>query len=369
MQGVQDKCIRWRYCLALLTLLLLPHSSFSQIAGLNTLTLLDLGSGARASGLGFDYLVLPEGDLSVAMDNPSMLCLWGDEGRDPNYYLPGRQASLSYVSLFDGSAMGTLAYSTDFGGRISPMLFAFRFNNYGSFDGYDEEEISTGTFHAADYALSAGYSIPVARGLSDGDQLNLGVMATAILSQYEQYRAFAVSFDLMLSYFRPSRGFAATLAARNIGAQLSTFDGTGESLPFELSAEMSYKLSKAPFRFFFGANELQRWNLRYEDPLNPTTETDPFTGEVTKEGWLEGFADNLLRHAQVGVEISIGKALFARVGYSYRQSAEMRGLEGLNMSGFSFGFGIHTKRFDFAYARRNYHLSQAPDFFTLSYRF
>ena len=343
------------------------NSLHAQIAGMNTLTLLDLGSSARASGFGFDYLVLPEGDISVALDNPSMLCLW-DESQQ-RYYQSGRQALLNYTSLFRGSSMGTLAYTTDFGGRISPMLFAFRFNNYGSFDGYDEEEISTGTFHAADYALSAGWSLPVARGLLDGDQLNFGVMATSVLSQYEQYRAFALSFDLMLSYFRPSHGFAATLAARNIGAQLFTFDGTGESLPFELSAEVSYKLTKAPFRFFFAANELQRWNLRYEDPLSPTTETDPFTGEVTKEGWLEGFADNLLRHAQVGVEINIGKALFARVGYSYRQSAEMRGLEGLNMSGFSFGIGIHTKRFDFAYARRNYHLSQAPDFFTLSYRF
>lgn len=343
------------------------NSLHAQIAGMNTLTLLDLGSSARASGLGFDYLVLPEGDISVALDNPSMLCLWDENLQQ--YYLSGRNAMLNYTSLFRGSSMGTLAYTTDFGGRISPMLFAFRFNNYGSFEGYDEEEISTGDFHAADYALSAGWSFPVARGLSDGDQLNFGVMATSVLSQYEQYRAFALSFDLMLSYFRSSKGFAATLAARNIGAQLFTFDGTGESLPFELSAEVSYKLSKAPFRFFLAANELQRWNLRYEDPLSPTTEVDPFTGEVNEEGWLEGFADNLLRHAQVGVEINIGKALFARVGYSYRQSAEMRGLEGLNMSGFSFGIGIHTKRFDFAYARRNYHLSQAPDFFTLSYRF
>ena len=38
------------------------NSLHAQIAGMNTLTLLDLGSGARASGLGFDYLVLPDGD-------------------------------------------------------------------------------------------------------------------------------------------------------------------------------------------------------------------------------------------------------------------------------------------------------------------
>ena len=39
------------------------------------------------------------------------------------------------------------------------------------------------------------------------------------------------------------------------------------------------------------------------------------------------------------------------------------------MSGFSFGVGIHVKSFEFSYARRNYHLGQAPNFFTLSYKF
>ena len=358
---------RW-FCVSLILhfSLFLSPPSHAQIAGMNTLTLLDLGSGARAAGLGFDYLVIAEGDITMALDNPSTLCLWDDGG---NHRLGGQQASLTYTSLFAGSAMGTLAYSTDFSGRISPMLFAFRFNNYGSFEGYDEEEISTGSFRAADYAVSVGYSIPVARGLGDGQQLNFGVTMTPVFSQYERYRAFALSFDLVLGYFHAERGFAAAVAARNIGAQLSTFDGTGENLPFELSAEMSYKLAKAPFRLFLGLNELQRWDLRYEDPLSPTTTVDPFTGEVKEEGWIAGMADNLMRHVQAGVELNIGKALFVRLGYSYRQSAEMRGLEGLNASGLSFGLGIHTKRFDFAYARRNYHLSQAPDFFTLSYRF
>lgn len=333
---------------------------------MNTLTFLDLGSGARAAGLGFDYLVLPEGDITEAMDNPSLLCLWDSDAE--KYFHGGRRASLTYTSLFDGGAMGALAYSTDFSGRLSPMLFAFRFNNYGSFAGYDEEEVSTGTFHAADYALSVGYSIPIGRGLGTGRHLNFGAMMTPVLSQYEHYKAFALSFDLMLSYMDLPKGFAATLAARNIGAQISTFDGTGETLPFELSAEASYKLSKAPFRLFFGLNELQRWDLRYEDPRYPATTTDPFTGEVSKESWFEGTLDNLMRHTQIGLELNIGKALFARVGYNHRRSREMRGVDAFNLSGFSFGIGIHTRRFDFAYARRNYHLSQAPNFFTLSFK-
>ena len=351
MQGVQDKCIRWRYCLALLALLVLPHSSFSQIAGLNTLTVLDLSSQARTSGLGFDYLSIFDVDPTIAIDNPSLLrremCGIG---------------SLSFVSVFDGTSTGSLSYAHHFK-RIGTLMFSFRFNSYGSFDGYDEEEMPIGKTSAADYALTLGW------GTWLDSNLSVGVNFKPVLSHYDVYTAFAVAFDVAGSYVSGDRSLAATLMARNIGAQIATFDGTSETLPFELSAEVSYKLAKAPFRFFFAATELQRWNLRYEDPNNPTTTVDPFTGEVEKEGWFEGFLDNLMRHTQFGVELNLGRAFFARVGYSYRQTAEMSAIDAINFSGFSFGFGLRTKKFEFSYAHRNYHLGQAPDFFTLSYRF
>jgi len=47
----------------------------------------------------------------------------------------------------------------------------------------------------------------------------------------------------------------------------------------------------------------------------------------------------------------------------------MKAIDAINFSGFSFGFGLRTKKFEFSYAHRNYHLGQAPNFFTLSYRF
>ncbi len=344
----------WRILVFVLafTFHLSPFTSLkAQIAGLNTLTLLDLSSQARTSGLGLDYLSVYDTDPVVGIDNPSLL----------RREMAGI-GSLSFVSLFRGSMMGTLSYGHHFE-NVGTFMFSFQFNNYGRFDGYDEEEISTGKFSAADYAVSVGW------GMWLDSNFSVGATFKPVFSHYESYSAFAVAFDVAGSYVSDNRRFAATVMGRNIGAQLVTFDGTRETLPFELSAELSYKLAKAPFRFFLAANELQRWKLSYEDPLSPTTTTDPFTGEVTKEGWAKGVFDNLLRHMQVGVEINIGKALFARVGYSYRQSAEMRGIEGVNFSGLSFGIGIHTKRFDFAYSRRNYHFSQAPDFFTLSYKF
>ena len=323
----------------------------AQVAGLNALTVFDLSSVARTAGLGLDYLTLFDDDLSIGIDNPSLLH-GGMAG----------SGVLSVVPMFEGGSMGSLTYAHSFD-TLGTLAVGFHFVNYGRFKGYDEEDNPTGEFTAGDYSLTVGW------GMWLDSNFSVGVNFKPVLSQYEQYTALAVVFDVAGSYVSNSRSFAATLMARNIGAQILTFDQTVEQLPFELSAEVSYKLSHAPFRLFFAATELQRWDLRYEDPLYPTTRTDPFTGEVTRETWLAGTADNLMRHTLFGVELNLGKALFARVGYSYRQNAEMRGFDTFNLSGFSFGIGLHTKRFDFSYARHNYHLSQAPNYFTLSYRF
>lgn len=327
------------------------HSVKAQVAGLNTLAVFDLSSVGRTAGVGMDYLALFDDDLTIGIDNPSLL----------RSSMAG-SGVLSFIPMFDGSNMGSLTYAHEFN-RFGTVAFGFHFVNYGRFHGYDEEDVYQGDFGAGDYSLSLGW------GLWIDSNFSLGVNFKPVLSQYEQYTAFALAFDIAGSYVSDNRRFAATLMGRNIGAQIVTFDQTVSYLPFELSAEVSYKLKNAPFRLFFAATELQRWNLRYDDPLHPTTTIDPFTGEVTKESWVVGTLDNLMRHTLFGVELNIGKAFFARVGYSYRQNAEMRGFDAFNLSGFSFGIGLHTRKFDFSYSRRDYHLAQALNYLTLSYRF
>lgn len=338
-------------CIAFLFPFSTFHSLQAQVAGLNMLSGLDLSSTARTAGLGLDYLALYGDDLTVGIDNPSLL-----------RSTMGGTGVLSVVPMFSGGAMGSLTYAHTFN-RFGTVSFGFHFMDYGRFEEYDEEENHLGTFGAGDYSLCIGW------GLWLDSNFSVGANFKPVLSQYESYTAVAVAVDVAGSYVSDSRAFAATLMARNIGAQVVTFDETVEELPFELSAEVSYKLRNAPFRLFFAATELQRWDLRYEDPLNPTTTTDPFTGEVQRESWLAGTFDNLMRHTVFGVELTLGANLFARLGYSYRQTAEMRGVDAFNLSGFSFGVGLRRGRFEFSYARRNYHLSQAPNYFTLSYHF
>lgn len=323
---------------------------------MNTLSLLKMPSTARTAALGVDFLsIYSPYDLNVGLDNPSLI--------NDSYH---HRMTLNYVGLFAGSNFGSVAYGlkTSLPGTF---LFGFHFNSYGLFDGYDEQEVSQSKFFASDIAFSAAWAMAVDSNFS------VGVSLKPILSQYESYTAFAFATNIAGSYISDDKSFAATIQARNIGAQIATFDGTRETLPFDLRAALSYKASKAPFRIFLEMNHLTQWHLRYNDPLKPETTTDPYTGEPVEKPWYNGAAkvlDQVARHVLFGVEADIKNVFFIRLGYRYRQNAEMGADErtNINLSGFTYGFGLKTKKFEFGFARRNYHLGQAPNYITLSFK-
>ena len=323
---------------------------------MNTLSLLKMPSSARTAALGVNYLaVYSPYDLSVGIDNPSLIGTGYDNRLEVNY-----------TGLFAGSNFGSVAYGKDFR-RFGVFLFGVNFNSYGRFEAYDEQETSEGSFYASDVALSVGW------GLNVDSNFSVGASFKPVLSQYESYTALAFALNVAGSYVSDNKRFAATIQARNIGAQIMTFDGTAESLPFDLAASLSYKTANAPFRLFFAMDQLTKWNLVYEDPLNPSTQIDPYTGEPLATPWYEGISDVLdqvARHVALGVEVDIKSAFFVRVGYRFRQTAEMAAADrtNLNVSGFSYGFGLRTKKFEFSFARRNYHLGQAPNYLSLSFK-
>ncbi len=337
-----------RKVLAFVLLMFSLGAARAQVAGMSALSVLDMPASAQAAGMGFDFLSLYGADLPVALGNPSLI----GEGLN-------NKLALGFVNVFAGSNFGSAAYGHTFKG-IGTLTFGFQFGSYGRFAGYDENDQPTGSFSAADYVMTVGW------GHAVDDHVSVGVNFKPILSHYESYTAFALAFDLAATYISTNKAFAATVMGRNIGAQLSTFDGSTESLPFELSVAGSYKLQDAPFCLMFSLNELQKWNLAYEDPLNPSSVTDPFTGQVTGMTPLERTLDNLGRHVNVGVELTLGKSLHLLVGYSYRQMVEMKAADRFNTSGFSFGIGFTVKGFNISYARNNYHFAQAPNYISIS---
>lgn len=337
-----------RLLLPILFLITLPSVLRAQVAGMTTLSVLDMPTSTRSAALGMDFLSVASPSIDAAMENPSLI----------GSHLSGKMA-IGYMGLSAKTNFGTIAYGQTFE-RWGTFVFGLRFCSYGTFEGYTEEEIATGRFSAADYVFSIGW------GRAITDNISFGVTFKPIYSHYESYNAFAIAFDVAGSYMNNDRRFAASLMLRNIGKQLITFDGTVEDIPFELAAGLSYKLKNAPFRFFLNLAELQRWNLSYEDRFNPTSETDPFTGEVTTRSDAALFFDKIGRHIQAGVELNVGKSFSARIGYNYRQTVEMKAADVLNVSGLSFGFGFSIKGFDISYAHNNYHLWQAPNYISVS---
>lgn len=314
----------------------------------STSSALNLSTSARVGALGSMYLSVNDDDISVATNNPTLI----------NSNMAG-QLSISYVGLFEGSGYGGVYYGTEFD-KLGSFVFGLQYVGYGTFEGYDEDENYEGNFTAADYIMYIGW------GRQLTEHWRMGVSFKPLLSHYESYNAFAVAFDLGVNYSSSNDLFNATIMARNIGAQLITFNGGSEALPWELTAGLSYKLPKAPFRLYFTATELQRWDLSYPDNFNPTEVEDPFTGEVTKQSTIAGVMDNIMRHAVVGVEFCPSKAFNIRLGYNYRRAKEMKAATGFNFSGFSYGVGIRLKKFYLAYSRNNYHQSQAPNYITIT---
>lgn len=341
------KFTRFGIWIILLCALAVP-SAKAQIAGISSLSILDMSLNSRSNALGMDYLSVSDNDFSLTLDNPALIGDWINNN-----------ASLNFTTAFEKANYGSLAYGLKTN-RLGAFAIGFRFFNYGRFHGYDEEEVSTGDFFAADYVLSVGW------GMAIDSNFSFGVNFKPVYSNYDGYTAFAVAFDLAGNYCSDDKLFSATLMARNIGKQVVIFDETFEKVPFELTAALSYKLKNAPFRLFLNLTELQKWNLRYEDALNPTSSTDPFTGVVTTQSKGTVFLDNLARHLQVGVELSVKKVFYARLGYNYRQMKEVQSFGNFNAGGFSFGFGLNVKGFDFCYSRNNYHYGQAPNFITIT---
>ncbi len=335
----------------LLLISLLSGAAQAQVV--HSFAIYDMPTSARTAALGMDLLSVDDIDLSLALDNPSLL--------DERYHL---RFALHYVGLFDDAKSGAVGVGLH-SDLLGDFVIAVRYVSFGDFEGYDEYENPIGTFQATDVIPSIGW------GKKVNDNFSIGATLKPVFSTYGEWRSMALAFDVAGTYFSDSRNFAATLIGRNIGAQLSGYTERRETLPFHLDAALNYKLPEAPFRFYLQVADLQRWNLAYYDTLSPVNRYDSYTGESQKQTPLDRFGDNLFRHLNFAAELCIGQKFFARIGYSYRQTREMRSdlFTAINLSGFSYGVGVRARRFEFNYARNNYHLGQSPNYLSVNFHF
>ncbi|MDR0971213.1 MAG: type IX secretion system protein PorQ [Bacteroidales bacterium] len=319
---------------------------YSQEENFEAFSVLKLKFSSHLAALQMDYLPYQINDISSAINNPSSLS-----------EKTNNQIGLSYTDLFANIWQGSIYYGRSFE-KLGHFAFGLNYIGYGTFDRTEANGDVVGRFSANDYLFTIGW------GRKLDTNLYIGASIKPIFSQYDTYLSIALAFDLSLTYIWEEKGFGAAVLLRNFGTQLKVYNEIEEKLPFDLSLTITKKLKHAPFQLFVSANNLQKWNLREDDPLNPRDEVDPFTGEIKKENAFLGTLDNIFRHLNFGINFSPSKHFYLALGYSWKQSREMYLSDAFSLAGFSYGFGIMVKRFQISYSRAEYHKFGSPNHIT-----
>ena len=308
-------------------------SAYAQLGGESTYQFLNLISSPRQGALGGKVLTNVDYDVTQALYNPATINVEMDN-----------QLAVNYSSYLGDISYGTAAYAYTWDRRTQTFHVGMTYVNYGSFDGYDENGISTGEFTGNEAALSVGYATQI--GYSD---FYVGSNLKLISSKLEQYNSIGVAVDVGFIYVNEYLDFNAALVIRNFGTQITTYAGTKESLPFEVDLGFSQKLENVPLRWHVTLENLQQWPIATENPARGTTDLN---GTLTPEE--VGFFSNVLRHTIVGAELFPDKGFNIRLGYSFRRAAELKILEQRNFSGLSFGVGLKFNKFRFSYTHARY---------------
>lgn len=329
--------------------MLISGSVSAQVGGRGTYQFLNLPNSARIAALGGNFLTINDDDITLTLANPSLI---SEEMHN--------QLGFSFVDYYADINYGFAQYSRTFE-KVGSFVGTMQYIDYGKFTEADEAGVEYGTFHAGEYALNIGWGRRLTPRWSVGSNLKL------VYSSLESYNSFGLGVDVAGSYLSKDELFDASLLFRNIGYQIVSYSsGNHEPLPFEIQAGLSKKFKHIPFRISTLFTHLEKWNLRYENPVNPAGGIDPVTGEPNEISGIDEFADNLMRHIVVGGELTIAKVLSLRGAYNYQRRQEMKVPDKLSTVGFSWGLGLRIKQFQFSYARSAYHLVGSPNFITIT---
>ncbi|MFL2623945.1 MAG: type IX secretion system protein PorQ [Flavobacteriaceae bacterium] len=306
---------------------------FAQLGGNSTYQFLNLISSPRQAALGGKIITNVDYDVTQGLYNPATINLEMDN-----------QLALNYANYLGDISYGTAAYAYTIDRRVQTFHAGITYINYGSFDGYDENGNSTGTFAGNETALSLGYAFQI--GFSD---FYAGANIKLISSKLEQYSSLGGALDFGLIYINEYLEFNGALAIRNLGTQFTTYAGLNEPLPFEIDLGFSQKLKNVPIRWHLTFENLQQWPIAAANPSRVTTDLN---GNQTQEEI--GFLGQLIRHTLVGAELFPDKGFNIRLGYSFRRAEELRILEQRNFSGLSFGIGIKFNKLRISYTHARY---------------
>jgi len=329
--------------LLILLFLFITISGFSQVGGESVYNFLNVPTSARQAALGGKVLTLID-DVNQPFWNPSSIGLEMDNQFGVNY--------LNFLTDINyASASFAHMINRNFGTIQGGVIYA----NYGEFIEADEDGNETGTFKAFDLALSVGYAYEFLHS-----NISVGANVKLINSVIQDYSSLGAAIDLGIMYRNENQPYVFTLVARNLGYQITTFDGTQEKVPIEIMLGASYRVENVPIKLYGTIDNLQKWNVAKPNPSNSETDIDG-----TRIDEEISFLDNTMRHFVLGAELFPESGFNLRLGYNFRRAKELQLDDIRTFAGFSAGFGLKMGRFKLNYAYTKYHPAENTSTFSL----
>lgn len=287
--------------------------SAAQPAGdLTSFPFLRLEPSARASALGGAFSAVADGDVNAVFHNPATLS-------------PASSGivGVSYLNHLADANAGTVAYSQEVASIGTTIGGGLRFMHWGDFDGRNAFGEPTGTFQAADAALTLSAS----RGF--GARWRYGASVHVVHAGIETARSSAVAADLGLLYRLDARQLTVGASLRNAGVVFNDFGARDDTLPLDLQVSLTKRLQGLPLLVSVAAYDLTTLDRGVVDG---------------------GTTDHVLAHVALGGELQLAEVFRARLGYNHRRSKELALNDRFDLAGFGVGFGIVLDRIGVDYA-------------------
>ena len=296
-----------------------------------------LPASARSWALGGTCISVVEPELSMAEQNPALLC--------PEM---AGQLALSYSRLYGDANMGYAAY----GGRflsVGGWSVGMRFLDYGDFDGRDEWGVSTGKFGVKDMSLQAAVGYPI------NEHLRVGAQAKMLYTSYESYSAFAMGVDVGLNYYDETTGNSFSITATNLGGQFSSlYEERRESLPTQLNVGWTRELKHLPFCITVTGFHLLDWDQDFVD------------GNGVSQHYSN--AEQVFNHLIFGLEWMAHDNFWLAASYNYRHQRRFIGQGGF-LRGVGLGGGVNYRQLALQLAYATVHAGNGTLTLQLDYTF
>ena len=316
----------------------------AQLGGRSTYQFLNLVSSPKQAAMGGKVVTDYSYDPTSALFNPASINAEMDN-----------QLALNYVNYLADVNYGSASYAYLYDRRTQVIHAGVTYINYGNFEGYDEQGNATADFSGGEAALSLGYAYNIPY-----TDFYVGANAKLISSKLEQYSSLGGAVDLGFMYFNEDLNLRIGGVIRNLGTQFTAYDAVYEKLPLEIDLGISQQPAHIPLRWHFTLENLQNWNLAFENPNRATVDLD---GNTIPE--KINFFDEALRHMIIGAELFPESGFNIRLGYNLRRAEELRIQKQRSFAGLSAGFSVKFNKLRLSYSYARYNSAASSSFFGL----